>query len=62
MKMKKLTIEDIRPKYPKKNGLRSHVLRPVFASFYKDKNWKNPFGNGTVGGGQIINMLTNQLP
>lgn len=38
----------------------NNILKTVTTMINKDKNWKNPFGDGTAGR-QIINMLVNQL-
>lgn len=38
----------------------NNILKTVTTMIIKNKNWKNPFGDGTAGR-QIINVLTNQL-
>lgn len=38
----------------------NNILKAVTTMINKNKNWKNPFGDGTAGR-KIINVLTNQL-
>ena len=38
----------------------NNILKTVTTMINKNKNWENPFGDGTAGR-QIINVLTNQL-
>lgn len=38
----------------------NNILKAVTTMINKNKNWENPFGDGTAGR-QIINVLTNQL-
>ena len=37
----------------------NNILKTITTMVNKDKNWKNPFGDGTAGR-KIINVLTNQ--